>query len=61
MLPFWPFRRQTRRPSPASRQRVRPYLEVLEGRDVPSITVAQYADPGGAAGLRVIENGSLDA
>jgi hypothetical protein len=60
MLLFWPFRRQTRRPSPQPRQRVRPSLEVLEGRDVPSVTVAQFTDPGGAAGLRVIESGRND-
>src|SRR5258708_1433146 len=60
MLLFWPFRRQTRRPSPSHRQRVRPSLEVLEGRDVPSVTVAQFAGSGGAAGLRIIESGRND-
>ena len=60
MLLFWPFRRQTRRPSPQPRQRVRPSLEVLEGRDVPSVTVAQFAGSGGAAGLRIIEDGRND-
>src|SRR5260370_917827 len=60
MVLFWPFRRQTRRPSPPSRLRARPSVEVLEGRDVPSVTVAPFTLPSGVVGLRVIESGRND-
>jgi hypothetical protein len=60
MVLFWPFRRQTSRPSLLSRHRVRPSVEVLEGRDVPSVTVAPFTLPSGVVGLRVIESGRND-
>jgi hypothetical protein len=40
--------------------RFRPTVECLEGRALPSVTVTQFIDPSGAAGLRVVENGSND-
>jgi hypothetical protein len=40
---------------------VRPGLEVLEGRDVPSsVTLTQFTDSAGHAGLRVVTNGQND-
>ena len=47
---FWPFRRQ--RPRPTQRPPVRPSLEVLEGRALPSVSVIPLTDPSsGAAAL----------
>jgi hypothetical protein len=51
----WPHRRRT--PRPASR--FRPRLEVLEGRDVPSVSVMTFTDHG-ASGLRVVATGQQD-
>jgi len=54
---------RSRGPKQASRKqtfRVRPSVEVLEGRALPSVTVAQFVDAGGAAGIRVIEQGPND-
>ena len=47
---FWPFHRQ--RLHPTQRPRVRPSLEVLEGRALPSVAVIPLTDPSsGAAAL----------
>ena len=47
---FWPFRRQRLRPT--QRPRVRPSLEVLEGRALPSVSVIPFTDlSSGAAAL----------
>ena len=47
---FWLFRRQTLRPT--QRPHVRPSLEILEGRDVPSVSVIPLTHAsGGAAAL----------
>lgn len=46
---FWPFRSQRPRPT---QPRVRPSLQVLDGRDLPSVAVTPLADPSvGAAAL----------
>jgi hypothetical protein len=44
---FWPFRRQTLRPT--QRPRVRLSLESLEGRAVPSVSVIPFTDPSSSA------------
>jgi hypothetical protein len=50
MLMFWPFRRQRFRP--AQRPRGRLSLEILEGRDLLSVSVSSFTDPSnGAAAL----------
>jgi hypothetical protein len=50
----WPFRR-TQRPL----SRFRPTLEALEGRDLPSVSVATFTD-NGAQGLRLVATGRQD-
>lgn len=46
--------------TPKQAARFRPSLEYLEGRALPSVTVTQFVDPSGGAGLRVVENGRND-
>ncbi len=43
----WPFRRQT--PRPTQRPRVRPSLEALEGRALPSVSVIPFTAPSSGA------------
>jgi hypothetical protein len=57
------FRRQTRRPAPAPwpRQRIRPSLEVLEERQLPSVSILPGTDPvSGAPSLLVRTDGRND-
>jgi hypothetical protein len=57
MTMSWLFRKRPR----AQARAVRPMLEALEGRHVPSVSVTPFTDPGsGAAGLRVVANGNND-
>ena len=46
---FWPFRRQLLRPT--QRPGVRLSLEILEGRDLPSVSVIPLTDPSSAAAV----------
>ena len=58
---LWPFRR-TRRPAPQRRPSARPTLEILERREVRSVSVMPFTDPSsGAAALRIVEDGANDA
>jgi hypothetical protein len=57
----WFSRRRTRRPAPPPRTFARPILEVLEGRTLPSVSVAPGTDPStGAAMLHVATSGAND-
>lgn len=71
----WPFRRRLHRPAAVVRVPVRPILEALEERWVPSATttstaapaastspvsVTQFTDPSNVAGLRVVTTGKND-
>ena len=52
---FWPFHRRARRPSPRPRPYVRPTLEILEGRNLPSVSVIPFTDPGPLLGLSRVD------
>jgi hypothetical protein len=57
----WAFGRRARRAATRQHRSFRPSLEVLEGRDVPSVSVTPTTDAAsGAALLRVVSSGGND-